>query len=114
MSGSHNAPFMYTHTATPGRPGHLVQPVPMLLDGYRVAGKSPRGRQTYVSLVCTPEDRLVVVFRQWRCGVDAAFHGQPYEALCAQWLDPGGTWTKPLRLAYCSRATAATRSTTRR
>ncbi len=103
VSGSHNAPFMYTYTATPADPATWSQPVPMLLDGYRTGGKSPRGRQTYVSLVCTPEDRLVVVFRQWRCGVDAVFHGQPYEALCVQWLDPGGTWTTPLRLAYCSR-----------
>jgi hypothetical protein len=103
VSGSHNAPFMYTHTATPADPATWSTPVPMLLDGYRVAGRSPHGRQTYVSLVCTPEDRLVVVFRQWRCGVDAAFGGEPYEALCVQWLDPGGTWTKPLRLAYCSR-----------
>lgn len=103
VSGSHNAPFMYTHTATPADPTTWAKPVPMLLDGYRIAGKSPRGRQTYVSLVCTPQDRLVVVFRQWRRGVDTDFHGQPYEALCAQWLDPGDTWTMPLRLAFCSR-----------
>jgi hypothetical protein len=103
VSGSHNSAFMYTHTATPGDPATWSKPVPMLLDGYRVAGRSPHGRQTYVSLVCTPEDRLVVAFRQWRCGVDPDFHGQPYEALCAQWLDPGGTWTKPLRIAFCSR-----------
>ena len=103
VSGSHNASFMYTHTATPADPTTWSKPVPMLLDGYRIAGKSPRGRQTYVSLVCTPEDRLVVVFRQWRRGVDSDFRGQAYEALCAQWLDRGGTWSDPLRLALCSR-----------
>jgi hypothetical protein len=103
VSGSHNASFMYAHTATPADPTTWSKPVPMLLDGYRIAGKSPRGRQTYVSLVCTPADRLVVVFRQWRRGVDTAFRGQAYDALCVQWLDPGGTWTRPLRLAYCSR-----------
>lgn len=103
VSGSHNASFIYTHTATPADLATWSQPVPMLLDGYRIAGKSPRGRQTYVSLVCTPTDRLVVAFRQWRRGVDADFHGQAYEALCVQWLDPGGTWTEPLRLALCSR-----------
>jgi hypothetical protein len=103
VSGGHNTPFMYTHTTTPSDPETWSVPVPMATDGYRVAGKSPRGRQTYVSLVCTPEDRLVVVFRQWRRGVDAVFRGQPYEALCVQWLDPGGSWTTPQRLAYCSR-----------
>ena len=85
----------------------------MLLDGYRIAGKSPRGRQTYVSLVCTPADRLVVVFRQWRRGVDTVFHGQAYDALCVQWLDPGGTWTGRRCGSPTAAATAATRSTTR-
>ena len=103
VSGSHNASFMYTHTATPAEPTTWSKPAPMLLDGYRIAGKAPRGRQTYVSLVCTPADRLVVVFRQWRRGVDADFHGQAYEALCAQWLDPGGSWTRAQRIALCSR-----------
>jgi hypothetical protein len=103
VTGSHNTSFMYTYTAAPADPASWAKPVSMLSDGYRTAGKSPRGRQTYVSLVCTPQDRLVVVFRQWRRGVDAVFRGQAYEALCVQWLDPGGTWTEPLRLAYCSR-----------
>jgi hypothetical protein len=103
LSGGHNTPFMYAHTATPADPATWSPPTPILSDGYRVPGRSPRGRQTYVSLVCTPSDRLVVVFRQWRCGVDAVFRGRPYQTLAVQRLDPGGAWSAAERLAYCSR-----------
>ena len=58
------------------------------------------GRQTYVSLVCTPDDALVVVYRQWRRGVDQAFGGQPYHALSVQRLEPGGAWSEPQRLVF--------------
>ena len=103
VSGAHNTAFMYTYTATPADPTTWSKPVPMATDGWREVGRSPRGRQTYISLVCTAGDRLVAVFRQWRRNVDAVFGGRPYEALCVQWLDPGGTWTAPQRLVYCSR-----------
>jgi hypothetical protein len=103
LSGGHNTPFQYAHTATPGDPGTWSRPAPILTDGYRVPGKAPRGRQTYVSMVCTPADRLVVAFRQWRCGVDAAFRGRQYQTLAVQYLDPGGEWSAPDRIAYCSR-----------
>ena len=103
LSGGHNSPFMYTHTATPADPATWSKPSPILTEGYRFPDKTQRGRQTYVSLVCTPADRLVVVFRQWRSGVDAVFRGQPYQTLAVQRLDPGGEWTGAERLAYCSR-----------
>jgi hypothetical protein len=103
LSGGHNTPFMYAHTATPSDPASWSEPIPILSEGYRVPGRSPRGRQTYVSLVCTPTDRLVVVFRQWRCGVDAVFRGRPYQTLAVQRLDPGGEWSEAERLAYGSR-----------
>ena len=103
LSGGHNSQFMYAHTATPADPATWSKPAPILNEGYRAEGKTQRGRQTYVSLVCTPADRLVVVFRQWRAGVDAVFHGLPYQTLAVQRLDPGGEWTDAERLAYCSR-----------
>ena len=103
LSGGHNTPFMYTHTATPAEATTWSKPRPILATGYRAPGESLKGRQTYVSLVCTPSDRLVVVFRQWRRGVDAVFRGQPYQTLAVQWLDPGGEWSDAQRLAYCSR-----------
>jgi hypothetical protein len=103
LSGGHNTPFMYTHTATPADSATWSRPRAILSEGYCEPGRSPRGRQTYVSLACTPSDRLVVAFRQWRRGVDTAFQGQPYQALSVQWLDPGGEWSDAARIAYCSR-----------
>ena len=103
LSGGHNTPFLYTWTATPGDATTWSAPEPILRTGYRAPGESAKGRQTYVSLVCTPSDRLVVVFRQWRRGVDAVFRGQPYQTLAVQWLDPGGEWSDAQRIAYCSR-----------
>lgn len=105
LSGGHNTPFMYTHTLDPADPSTWSRQEPILSSGYRQPGDTGagRGRQTYVSLVCTPDDALVVVFRQWRRGVDPAFGGEPYQALSVQRLDPGGAWSAPRRIIYCSR-----------
>ena len=105
LTGGHNTPFMYTHTVDPADPTTWSQPEPVLMAGYVQPGESGdgRGRQTYVSLVCTPDDALVVVFRQWRRGVDTAFRGQPYQALSVQRLEPGGAWSEARRVIYCGR-----------
>ena len=105
VSGGHNTPFMYTHTLDPADPTTWSSPEPVLRSGYRQPGETGpgRGRQTYVSLVCMPDDSLVVVYRQCRRGVDTAFHGEPYQALSVQRLEPGGTWSGARRIIYCSR-----------
>ena len=105
LSGGHNTPFMYTRTVDPADPALWSRPEPVLTSGYRQPGESGggRGRQTYVSLACLPDDALVVVFRQWRRGVDAAFRGQSYQALSVQRLEPGGTWSEARRIIFCSR-----------
>jgi hypothetical protein len=104
LSGGHNTPFMYTHT-DPADPTTWSSQEPVLRSGYRQPGETGggRGRQTYVSLVCMPDDSLVVVYRQWRRGVDTTFRGQPYQALSVQRLEPGGTWSEARRIIYCSR-----------
>ncbi len=105
LTGSHNTPFMYTHTIDAADATVWTKPEPVLTSGYREpgAGGEGRGRQTYVSLVCTPDDALVIAFRQWRRRVDTAFSGLPYQALCVQRLEPGGTWSAARRVAYSSR-----------
>lgn len=105
LTGGHNTPFMYTHTLDPADPTTWSSPEPVLRSGYRQPGETGRGRgrQTYVSLVCMPDDSLVVVYRQWRRGVDTAFRGEPYQALSVQRLEPGGTWSEARRIIYCSR-----------
>jgi hypothetical protein len=42
------------------------------------------GRQTYISLVCDPQDALHIAFRQWRRKVDDYHSGQNYAALSVQ------------------------------
>jgi BNR repeat-containing family member len=105
LSGGHNTPFMYTHTTDPTDPATWSRPEPVLMSGYVRPGEQGDGRgcQTYASLVCTPDDALVLVFRQWRRGVDTVFRGQPYQALSVQRLEPGGTWSEARRIIYCSR-----------
>jgi hypothetical protein len=105
LSGGHNSPFMYTHTTDPADPASWSPEEPVLMSGYVRPEEQGdgSGRQTYASLVCMPDDALVVVFRQWRRGVDAAFRGQPYHALSVQRLDPGGTWSEARRIIYCGR-----------
>jgi hypothetical protein len=103
VTGSHNLSFMYTHTVAPADATVWTQPETVLDSGYVKAGTAPGGRgcQTYVSLVCTPGNALVLVFRQWRQGVDADFDGLPYQPLCIQRREPGGSWSEARRLVYC-------------
>lgn len=106
ISGGHNTPFMYAHTLDPADPATWSKQQPVLTSGYQQPGDTGAGygRQTYASLVCTPDDALVVAYRQWRRGVDRAFAGQPYQALSVQRLEPGGvTWSEPQRLIFSLR-----------
>ena len=102
VTGSHNSSFMYTHTLDPADPATWSKPEPVLSAGYKKPGTGSDGRgcQTYVSLVCTPDNALVLAFRQWRMGVDPDFRGLPYQALSVQRLDPGGAWSDAQRIVY--------------
>jgi hypothetical protein len=104
LTGSHNTRFMYTHTVDPADATIWTTPVGVLSTGYVKPGLRPEGRgcQTYLSLVCTPDNALVIVFRQRRRGVDTAFGGRSYDALSVQRLEPGGAWSDARRVVYCS------------
>ena len=104
LTGSHNSPFMYTHTVDPADATAWTKPEPVLATGFASPGGDPagRGRQTYLSLVCLPDGALVIAFRQWRQGVDSLFGGRPYQALSVQRLAPGGAWSDARRVVYCS------------
>ena len=103
LTGSHNTRFMYTHTVNPADATSWTNPEPVLTTGYVKPGLRPEGRgcQTYLSLVCTPDNALVIVFRQRRRGVDSAFGGRMYDALSVQSLPPGGAWSDARRVVYC-------------
>lgn len=104
LSGSHNSRFLYTRTVDPADATNWTKPEPVLKSGYIMPGTvaSARGCQTYLSLVCMPDDALVIVFRQRRRGVDRAFGGRTYDALSVQRLEPGGAWSEARRIVYCS------------
>jgi len=68
------------------------------MSGYRARGTDADGlgKQTYLSMVCGPDDVLHIVSRQARRNVDAHFSGSGYSALVHQSLQPGSTtWSTP-------------------
>ncbi len=102
ITGAHNAAFHYSHSLVPLDVSAMSAPVQVLTTGYasEPSDDAGRGRQTYLSLESLPDGTLVIAFRQARKGVDSAFRGQSYEALCVQRLAPGGAWSPPKRLVY--------------
>jgi len=87
LFGAHHTPFRHTMSLVPDTvAGGWSTPVDVLSAGY-VDSKTDAdgsGRQTYLSLVCGPDNALHIVFRQYRKGVDPYFNGQAYMALAYQ------------------------------
>ena len=104
VTGAHNAPFLYTHSLAPFDAGAWTPPEQILTGGYVPAGADLPGtaRQTYVSLACLPDNSLVAVFRQTRCGIDLDFDGAQYDALSSQRRSPEGEWGEAERVACCA------------
>jgi hypothetical protein len=68
------------------------------MSGYRARGTDANGlgKQTYLSLVCGPDDVLHLVSRQVRRNIDSHFRGSLYDALVHQSLQPGARkWSVP-------------------
>ncbi len=93
--GAHGQPFGYRASRRPNDAyGGFTDLVPVLSAG-RIDQDSDadgRGGQTYISLVCGPDDTLHIAFRQWRQGVDPYFGGGLYAALSTQSKRPGQPW----------------------
>ncbi len=100
VTGAHQRPFLYTRSVRPSDGSAWTRPRPVLTSGFRTAPADAHGsgRQTYLSLACLPDDRLVVVFRQQRAGVDRIFAGGRYDALCVQTKARDGGWSPARRL----------------
>jgi hypothetical protein len=100
--GAHSQPFLYTRSVEPLDAGAWTAPKRVLTSGYRdkTSDADGRGEQTYVSLVCLPDDTLVLVFRQQRAGVDRVFGGRSYGVLCMQRRPRGGPWSGATRLVF--------------
>ena len=95
LIGAHGQAFQYARSNQPNSTtGGWTAAVPVLQTGYRdpAKGDGEEGRQTYISLVCDPQDALHIAFRQWRRGVDAHHGGRNYAALSVQTMPKGGPW----------------------
>jgi hypothetical protein len=99
--GAHGRSFQYLRSREPLRiDAGWTDPVNILSTGRIEIGADvpERGAQTYVGLVCTPDDTLHVVSRQWREGVDSDHDGHLYAALSYQRKRPGEGWEEPVPL----------------
>lgn len=96
VTGSHGEEFKYLRSLLPDDVrGGWTEPELVLESGYVDASTDAdgRGRQTYLSLLCDPDDTLHIAFRQWRGGLDAHHGGALYAALSYQQRPVGGPWS---------------------
>jgi hypothetical protein len=85
LAGTHGLPFPYARSLAPNDAGSgWTEPVP-------VGEGLP---QTYIGLVCGPDDTLHAVFRLWRFGA-APFESSEQGTLAYQRKRPGQPWEPP-------------------
>ena len=97
VTGAHGRPFKYARSSAPLSTAGWTKPINVLDSGYRArtTDADGLGKQTYLSLVCGPDDVLHIAFRQGRRNVDSHFRGYGYDALVHQSLAPGQTkWSR--------------------
>jgi hypothetical protein len=97
VAGAHGRSFQYRRTLVPNTAYEgWSQLEPVATTGYRESIRTAEeGRQTYLAFVCDAQDRLHVVYRQWRKNTDTAFNGDLYGALSYQRRDALLGWTAP-------------------
>ena len=97
VTGAHAWPFRYARSLAPRSTTAWSRTANVLTSGYRdrTTDADGVGKQTYLSLVCGPDDVVHVVSRQTRRNVDAHYRGQRYCALIHQALRPGQSWSAP-------------------
>ena len=98
VTGAHGWPFRYVHSTSPYSIAAWTRPINVINSGYKSKKTDADGvgKQTYLSLVCTPDDTLHVVCRQARLGVDQYYPGLEYDALVHTSLAPGASaWSTP-------------------
>ena len=97
VTGAHDWPFRYASSLVPLTTSSWTRARDLLTSGYRdrTTDADGKGKQTYLSLVCGPDDVLHVVSRQTRRNTDSHFWGLGYAALVHQSRTPGGAWGEP-------------------
>ena len=97
VTGAHGRPFKYARSLAPLSTAGWTKAINVLDSGYRsrTTDADGLGKQTYLSLVCSPDDVLHITFRQARRNVDSHFRGNGWDALVHQSLAPGQTkWSR--------------------
>ncbi len=85
LGGTHGKPFPYARSLQPNEAGAgWTEPVPV--DG--------NNNQTYIGLVCGPDDSLHAVFRLWRYNTEP-FPASAHATLAYQRKRPGRPWEAP-------------------
>ena len=97
VAGAHGRSFQYRRTLVPLTAYEgWSQLEPVATTGYKeTPWAAEEGRQTYLAFVCDAQDRLHIVYRQWRKNSDTQFNGGLYGALSYQRRDPVLGWTAP-------------------
>jgi len=96
LIGSHGQAFQYVRSLKPNDAyGGWTDPIPALTSGYisEHTDADGDGRQTYISLVCGPDDALHSAFRQWRQGPDEHLPNKIFAALSVQRRPANGDWS---------------------
>ncbi len=83
LAGTHGAPFQYAQSLQPDdAAAGWTEPVPV------------GDRQTYIGLVCGPDDVLHLVYRMWRSHQEPHPHSM-HASLAYQRKPPGQPWSAP-------------------
>lgn len=98
ITGSHGENFMYSKSLLPySTAGGMSEPAPMLKHGWLEFGYS-RGRQSYLSFVCTSDGTLHAAYRQWFKGTEPYFLDTYFGGLAYSRKSADGEWPANSRL----------------
>lgn len=99
LIGAHGQAFQYVASREPHDAyGGWSEPIPALTSGF-ISDETDAdgdGRQTYISLVCGPDDTLYSAFRQWRRGPDEHIPNETFAALSVQIKREGEDWSEAI------------------
>lgn len=105
VSGSHyGESFRYTRSLEPNDlASGWTEPGAVWATGWTAVSGNEAGGQTYVALVCAPDDTLHLVFRHWQMKSEKYPHltegeGKYFGALAYQRKPKDGAWSEPKTL----------------
>ncbi|MFO7946088.1 MAG: BNR-4 repeat-containing protein [Armatimonadota bacterium] len=97
VTGAHGANFMYRRSLEPNDISVGFTEAVKVLDAGFIDSETDEdgiGKQTYIGLVCDPDDTLHIAYRQWRQGVDEYRPNFTYYgALSYQSKPKGESWS---------------------